>query len=204
VRHLIAWLWIVLAPLSVEARALALVAEWEEPVLTATRVVRPGATATLPDRARSTRAANAVLIGPGLAVTSTHCVEKDLRRLARLTVEGKPARVAAQVADLALLAVDPGIAGPRAKVRTGDEVKLPRPGAKLLHVYWDRRTNAVDSRVVTWKGRGAIRERFEHGMSGSGLYALTGHLVAIAERADGMVLGPQEIAELLRVREARN
>lgn len=202
----LAALLVLACPLALGARPLALVAEWEEPVLAASRgsLVRPGAVLALPETLGSERRANAVLIADGLAITSTHCIRKEGRRLRRILVEGRPARLTATVADLALLAVDPSIRGKPAKVRTGADVVVPRPGAKLLHVWWDHRAGRVDKRVVTWHETSAIREGFTPGMSGSGLYALTGHLVAIAEHAGGLVLGPQEIAELLRVREMRN
>lgn len=193
-------------PAALAARPLALVAEWEEPVLSATRasLVKPGAVLVLPDTQGSERCSNAVLFARGLAITARHCIQKDGRRLRRILVEGRPARLTATVADLAVLSVDGAIAGKPAKVRAGAAVVLPRPGAKLLHEWWDHRTGKADRRVVTWDGQNAIREGFTAGMSGSGLYALTGHLVAIAQRADGLVLGPLEIAELLRIREMRN
>lgn len=197
---------LVLAPALLEARALPLLVEWEEPAIVTGRgsFMRPGALITTPLTEQSSREANAVLIGEGLAITSAHCVRKDNLRLRRVLVDGKPAHVTATVADLALLEVDRGIAGPYARLRVGDAIVMPRPGAKLRHIWYDHAAGAVDSRVVTWRGRSEVLERFRPGMSGSGLYALTGHLVGIAELANGTVLGPLEIAELLRVREMRN
>lgn len=133
--------------------------------------------------------ATATLLSQRFAIVCAHSVHSGEYSTGELRVGGVLARILRVDTELALLYLQDDWNGEE----EGDDEFGPlvdlhvEDGEPLVHRWYDFRAFEPRSRVVTWAGDSYVLDDFQPGMSGSGVYKLTGELVGVVEWTSGFV-----------------